>query len=74
MTSWKRALNSEGMPWRQLIVPKDKAELFNIIYEVGSIPYVIFLDDKGKVITRRIGVDAKTQEEYKTIIHKYISY
>ena len=72
--SWKRALNSERMPWRQLIVPKEKTELFNTLYEVGSIPYVIFLDNKGKVITRSIGVDANTQEEYKTIIHKYIPY
>jgi len=46
--------------------------LFNTLYEVGSIPYVIFLDNKGKVITRSIGVDANTQEEYNTIIHKYI--
>lgn len=72
--SWKRALNSESMPWRQLIVPKKKTELFNTLYEVGSIPYVIFLDNKGKVITRSIGVDANTQEEYKIIIHKYIPY
>ena len=74
ITAWKRALNSESMPWRQLIVPKEKTELFNTLYEVGSIPYVIFLDNKGKVITRSIGVDANTQEEYNTIIHKYISY
>jgi thiol-disulfide isomerase/thioredoxin len=72
ITAWKHALNSESMPWRQLIVPKEKTELFNTLYEVGSIPYVIFLDNKGKVITRSIGVDANTQEEYKTIIHKYI--
>jgi thiol-disulfide isomerase/thioredoxin len=72
ITAWKRALNSESMPWKQLIVPKEKTELFNTLYEVGSIPYVIFLDNKGKVITRSIGVDANTQEEYKTIIHKYI--
>jgi thiol-disulfide isomerase/thioredoxin len=72
ITAWKRALNSESMPWKQLIVPKEKTELFNTLYEVGSIPYVIFLDNKGKVITRSIGVDANTQEDYKTIIHKYI--
>jgi len=72
ITAWKRALNSESMPWKQLIVPKEKTELFNTLYEVGSIPYVIFLDNKGKVITRSIGVDANTQEEYNTIIHKYI--
>lgn len=73
-TSWKVSLFVESMPWRQLIVPKEKKELFNTLYEVGSIPYVIFLDNKGKVITRSIGVDANTQEEYKIIIHKYIPY
>jgi thiol-disulfide isomerase/thioredoxin len=70
--SWKAALFVESMPWKQLIVPKDKIELFNLTYEVGSIPYVLFLDDKGKVITRSIGFDENTSGEYESIIAKYI--
>ena len=70
--SWKAALFVESMPWKQLIVPKDKIELFNLTYEVGSIPYVLFLDDKGKVITRSIGFDENTSVEYESIIAKYI--
>ena len=70
--SWKAALFVESMPWKQLIVPKDKIELFNLTYEVGSIPYVLFLDDKGKVITRSIGFDENTTGEYESIIAKYI--
>ena len=70
--SWKAALFVESMPWKQLIVPKDKIELFNLTYEVGSIPYVLFLDDKGKVITRSIGFDENTSGEYESIIARYI--
>lgn len=70
--SWKAALFVESMPWKQLIVPKDKVELFNLTYEVGSIPYVLFLDDKGKVITSSIGFDENTSEENESIIAKYI--
>jgi hypothetical protein len=62
----------ESMPWKQLIVPKDKIVLFNLTYEVGSIPYVLFLDDKGKVITRSFGFDENTSGEYESIIAKYI--
>ena len=74
ITQWKNALNSEKMPWKQLIVPQNKTELFNTFYEVGDIPYVIFLNKKGNVIGRSIGIDANTEEEYKSIIDKNIQF
>ena len=69
---WKSALFIERMPWKQLIVPNQKMDLFKSVYEVGSIPYVIFLDSNGRVIARSIGIDDDTYREYEKVISKYI--
>jgi thiol-disulfide isomerase/thioredoxin len=69
---WSNAVNEEKMTWPQLIVPIEKMTTFKSTFEVGAIPYVVFLDGQGKLITRSIGVDVNTIEEYKSIIKKYL--
>lgn len=71
-TAWLQAIKQEKMPWKQLLVPKQKKDSFNTALEVGSIPYVLFLDDKGNLISRTIGVDASSFNEYKSIIEPYV--
>lgn len=66
--SWQNALNVENMKWRQLIVPTEKINKFNILFEVGSIPYVLFLDPQGKLLNRFIGYDKNSIAEYTKII------
>jgi thiol-disulfide isomerase/thioredoxin len=69
-TNWIKALEEEKMDWKQLIVNTEQKEKFNKVLEVGSIPYVLFVDGKGNLINRTIGVDANSFEEYKKIIEK----
>jgi thiol-disulfide isomerase/thioredoxin len=66
--SWQNALKVENMSWRQLIVPSGKINKFNTTFEVGSIPYIIFLDSGGKLLKRFIGYDKNSIGEYTQII------
>lgn len=69
---WYKAVEEEKMNWKQLLVPQAKKEVFNNLFEIGSIPCVLFLDGKGKLISRTIGLDANSLEEYKKIINQYL--
>lgn len=66
--NWLKALNLNKMSWRQLFVQSDRLKEFNTEYEVGSIPYVLFINDKGKLIKRFIGYNKSNFEEYKKIL------
>jgi thiol-disulfide isomerase/thioredoxin len=70
---WQNALLQEKMPWRQLIVPADKKQQINTVYEVGAVPYTIFTDAKGKLIERFIGIDSNSITRYKQLIEKAIA-
>jgi|GEM_PF-629232 len=69
---WYKALEEEKMNWKQLIVPQSKKEIFNTIFEIGSIPCILFLDGKGNLVSRIIGVDINSLEEYKKIINQHL--
>lgn len=69
---WHKALEVEKMNWKQLIVPQSKKEVFNTFFELGSIPCVLFFDGKGNLISRTIGVDTNSFEEYKRIIIQHL--
>ncbi len=66
--SWQNALKVENMSWRQLIVPTEKKDYFKTKFEVGSIPYTIFLNSRGKLINRFIGYDKNNISEYIKLI------
>ncbi|MEO6838805.1 MAG: TlpA disulfide reductase family protein [Ginsengibacter sp.] len=66
--SWHNALEVENMSWRQLIVSAEKKAIFNTKFEVSSIPYTIFLNSKGKLLSSFIGYDKNSFGEYKKII------
>lgn len=66
--SWQNALKVVNMNWRQLIVPAEKKDIFNAKFEVGSIPYTLFLNSNGKLLSRFIGYDKNSFGEYKKII------
>lgn len=71
---WQSALSQEKMPWRQLIVPADKKQQINTVYEVGAVPYTIFTDAQGKLIERFIGIDSNSVNRYKQLIEKAIAH
>lgn len=71
-SSWLKALQLENMPWVQLRVFGDKIQLFNDQLDVGSIPYIVFIDNQGKILYRTIGVTNDSFKEYQKIIEKYL--
>lgn len=69
---WQQALSIEKMSWRQLIVPQNLKQEFNTIYEVSSLPDVIFISPKGNVIERFIGYIEGQHKEYETVINNIL--
>jgi len=70
---WKSVLDLEKMNWNQLIVPFEKMDEFKTKFEIGSIPVVIFVNNQGKVITRTIGVDVNSSQQYRTILNSNLN-
>ncbi|WP_164972701.1 thioredoxin-like domain-containing protein [Lacibacter luteus] len=68
--SWLSAVAAEQMNWPQLIIPENKRQQLKEQFEVGAIPYTLFLDSKGKLISRFIGNDQNTVLEYEQIINE----
>jgi thiol-disulfide isomerase/thioredoxin len=71
---WKSVLDLEKMNWNQLIVPFEKMDEFKTKFEIGSIPVVIFVNNQGKVITRTIGVDVNSSQQYRTILNSNLNH
>lgn len=67
---WLEAIEIEKMPWPQLIIPSEKLELIKARFEIAGIPYVIFTDSNGKLISRTIGSEKGDYELYKKLIEK----
>jgi thiol-disulfide isomerase/thioredoxin len=63
--NWQSALAFEKMPWKQLITNDSAKNIFDLEYDISSIPVVVFLDKKKVVSERFVGVSPK--EYYKTL-------
>lgn len=51
---WKKAVNSFGMPWKQLCSPSGGSAEVAAAYGVESIPALLLIDSKGNIILRDI--------------------
>ena len=64
LKNWKKALEHEKMPWRQLIMNKEvnmfSKELFSFD---GSIPITLLVDERGEVIKKIVGYHEGSEEE-----------
>jgi thiol-disulfide isomerase/thioredoxin len=45
-SQWINALESEKMPWRQLIIDSTELEAYNARYDFNAIPLILVLDNK----------------------------
>lgn len=66
--SWLAAVAAEQMSWPQLIIPETGMQQIKEQFEIGAIPYTLFLDRNGKLITRFIGNDENTASQYEQVI------
>lgn len=70
---WLNALEKEGMPWMQLLLPLAlKADQNDLFQFDGSIPTTFFFDDKGVLLKKTVGYDAELFETYQSIISEKI--
>lgn len=70
---WLKAVAIDKVPWSQLIISIEDMETFKNNYEINGIPYIIFTDKKGKLITRTIGSEKGDFKAYKEIIEKQLN-
>lgn len=70
--NWKKALQDEKMPWRQLIMSKEvnmySKELFSFD---GSIPTSLLVDGNGKIVKKYVGYDKENEKEIRELIASY---
>ncbi len=53
---WVKALKKETMPWRQVILFDKQMIVSKQIFDFdGSIPIILFYDDKGNILKKMIG-------------------
>jgi len=71
ITSWKKAIETDGLPWSQVINNEaiQKVDLIKL-YGIDAYPTKILVDDKGNIIAKWIGgngneLDLKLKEIFK---------
>lgn len=70
--NWQRALVTEKMPWRQLIINKDQIETIENIFRFTSIPFIVFTDKNGTEIGRFGDYDESAAGLYEALIKKHL--
>lgn len=67
---WKKAIEKEGMPWKQFIVNEKLKEYENIeiFFQLSkSIPYTLLMDEDMKVIKSHVGLMSEVElDKYLT--------
>lgn len=72
--NWKKALSQEKMPWKQLLISKELLTYSKEFFGYnGSIPTVLFVDNKGVIVKKIIGYDKNNSVEFRKIINQYAS-
>jgi thiol-disulfide isomerase/thioredoxin len=69
---WQKAILRENISWPQFIVPVEKKEYIQTLFNFVSIPLVIFTDNKGKEIIRFADYDPENIINYEKVIGKFI--
>jgi len=53
---WQNALGVEKMPWRQLIASDSSKQVFDLEYDISTIPVAVLIDQNRKIIHRFSGL------------------
>lgn len=56
--AWKKAMDEEQMPWTQLLVPKESTKTMSNAYQVKGIPYLMIIDQEGRVMMTTHNADS----------------
>ncbi|MBK7939807.1 MAG: TlpA family protein disulfide reductase [Lewinellaceae bacterium] len=54
MTSWRKAIQQDGLPWRHISDLKGWQSEHAALYSVSSIPQTLLIDREGKIIARNL--------------------
>lgn len=67
---WENAVLKEKMPWRQLLVNKERIETIENVFRFSTIPFIVFTDKNGIETGRFSDYDEQAASAYEEIIKK----
>ena len=69
---WEKAVLEEKMPWRQLLVNKERIETIENVFRFSTIPFIVFIDKNGIETGRFSDYDEQAAPAYEEIIKKHL--
>jgi len=71
--AWESAVQQHAMPWRQLIIERDRIEEVQQIFSFTTIPFLVMTDAKGKEVARFADYDEGNTKKYAEVMAGFIS-
>jgi thiol-disulfide isomerase/thioredoxin len=73
MKNWNEAVKMENMPWKQFIINDSIKNMLDVELNLSAIPVIVFVDRKGNIIDKRVGIEEKEEEVLVDMIKKYFN-
>lgn len=67
-SAWTKAMEEEGMPWKQALSP-DKEKTLSA-FNIQGVPTLFLIDKENKIVERYTGYSTKLEEKLKSIYGK----
>lgn len=68
-SKWKKALEYEQMPWKQLIMTSEVGSYSKELFSFdGSIPCTLVVDPKGQIVKKFVGYSGSIVNELRSVI------
>jgi thiol-disulfide isomerase/thioredoxin len=64
--AWAKAMEEEGMPWKQLLSPDKNATMKNFLF--SGIPTIYLIDKQGKIVSKYTGFSADSAKEIEKVL------
>ncbi|MDH7460148.1 TlpA disulfide reductase family protein [Chitinophagaceae bacterium 26-R-25] len=64
--AWAKAMEEEGMPWKQLLSPDKNATMKNFLF--SGIPTIYLIDKQGNIVSKYTGFSAESAKEIEKVL------
>jgi thiol-disulfide isomerase/thioredoxin len=66
--AWAKAMEEEGMQWRQLLSPDKNATMKNFLF--SGVPTIYLIDKQGKIVCKYTGYSKEAETEIEKVLSK----
>ena len=71
--AWQQSVLLHAMPWRQLIIQRERIEEVQQIFNFTTIPFLVMTDNRGKEVARFADYDEGNTKKYAKVMERFIS-